>query len=150
MPRSVTRKTGRKPLTREMLLPLPVAKFRAVSLENHLALVAMRTGNGNVDQMSCLLKTVYLAWFMHDGATGDDRGLFRDAESALECSATRAERGDGWTFSDGDSAAVERVLAVHDGQLASMPSHRYTAAWERLQRFITSDARSPFPALETA
>jgi hypothetical protein len=40
MPRSSSghsnRKTARKPLTREMLLPLPVGTAREASLENHL------------------------------------------------------------------------------------------------------------------
>jgi hypothetical protein len=56
------------PLTKKMLLPLPVTKARTVSLENHLALVrcAMFTGT----PMSCLLKTVYLACFLYEALPG--------------------------------------------------------------------------------
>lgn len=145
-----TGRAARKPLTREMLLPLPVAKTRALSLENHLALVAMRTGNGNVDQMSCLLKVVYLTWFMIDDPAAGELPLFHQAEAALERSTTRAECREGWTLPDDDCRAIERILVLHDHQLASLPSHRYTSAWERLTRFIASPNRSPLPELEPA
>ncbi|KVM16629.1 hypothetical protein WL05_28310 [Burkholderia ubonensis] len=79
MSRSPARPSRRKPLTREMLLPLPVSKVRALSLENHLALAAMRSGSGNVDQMSCLLKVVYLAWFLLDDPATERAQVFRDA-----------------------------------------------------------------------
>ena len=90
-----------------MLLPLPVAKVRSMSLENHLALAAMRTGNGNVDQMSCLLKAVYLAYFLRE-ATCDHCGMqaFRASEAALERSATRAQMGHKWTLPGGRPIAA--------------------------------------------
>ncbi|MBS2132098.1 hypothetical protein KEX41_28335 (plasmid) [Burkholderia thailandensis] len=150
MSRSSGRPSRKKPLTREMLLPLPVAKSRALSLENHLALVAMRTGNGNVDQMSCLLKVVYLAWFMLDEPVADEPPLFHQAEAALERSTTRAEHREGWTLPDDDCQAIEQILVLHDRQLASLPSHRYMSAWARLTRFIASPNRSPLPELELA
>jgi hypothetical protein len=42
--------------------------------------------------------------------------------------------------------AVERVLVLHDGQLAAVPKFRYLEAWDRLQRFVASNMRSPIPA----
>ncbi|WP_434116201.1 hypothetical protein [Paraburkholderia caffeinilytica] len=131
-----------------MLLPLPTAKMRAVSLENHLALAAMRTGNGNVDQMSCLLKAVYLAWFLRDGGAGEHVDFFREAECALECYATHAEQHRGWALAEDECGAIESILALHDRQLISIPAHRYAAAWEQLKRFIESDAKSPLPVAQ--
>lgn len=145
MSRSSARPSRRKPLTREMLLPLPISKVRALSLENHLALAAMRSGSGNVDQMSCLLKVVYLAWFLLDDPATVRLQAFREAEAALERSAARSERKDGWTLPDGDCVAIEQILVQHDQQLASLPSHRYTSAWVRLTQFIASREQSPFP-----
>lgn len=54
-----------------MLLPLSPAKVRSLALENHLALATMRSGKGNVDQMSCLIKTVYLTYFRRDTVHAD-------------------------------------------------------------------------------
>ncbi|WP_234480929.1 hypothetical protein [Paraburkholderia nemoris] len=45
--------------------------------------------------------------------------------------------------SEEDHSVLEKILALHDQQLALMPSHRYTAAWERLQHFLRSDDWSP-------
>jgi hypothetical protein len=50
------------PLTHAMLLPMPVELARKVSLQNHLALVALRQGQGNADLVAELLKTVYVAY----------------------------------------------------------------------------------------
>ena len=141
-----SRKPGRKPLTRDMLLPLPVAETRPISLENHLALVAMRGGHGNADLMICLLKAVYLSYFLHEAAYGRT-GLdpFREAEAVLQHSVTRAERNEGWWIPQADSAILEAILTLYDGQLASMPAHVLAAARARLQRYLASDLISPIP-----
>jgi hypothetical protein len=54
------RKAGRTtpPLTREMLLPMNADVVSKVSLHNHMALVALRQGQGNADLVAELLKTV--------------------------------------------------------------------------------------------
>jgi hypothetical protein len=98
---------------------------RTLSLENHPAFAAMRTGNGNVDQMICLLRVVYLAWFLSDATPGGtDLEAFREAERVLEHCAVRAEHRHGWTLPQEDHGILEQILALHDQQLASIPSHR--------------------------
>ncbi|MFM0557379.1 hypothetical protein P0D69_41505 [Paraburkholderia sediminicola] len=127
-------------------MPLPVAGARAVSLENHLALVAMRSGHGNPDVMSCLLKSVYLACFLHEAVHGHI-GLepFREAEGALTRCVMQAELSEEWLLPDDENTILARILTLHDQQLASMPAHLVTAARERLYRFIASDVGSPIP-----
>jgi hypothetical protein len=49
---------------------------------------------------------------------------------------------------DHEQASVERLLAVHDEQLAAVPKYRYLAAWDRLQRLVTGAAHSPIPVAE--
>ncbi len=66
--RRTTHKPGRKPLTKNMLLPLPVERVRALSLENHLFLAAIRDGHGTENVAMNLLRVLYLAWFMRDAA----------------------------------------------------------------------------------
>ncbi len=132
-----------------MLLPLPRATTRLMSLENHLALVAIRSGNGEADHVSCLLKVVYLAWFMLDKPTPDERALLLLAEEVLDRSMTEAAHGGQWRLSDDDYAVIEQVLTFHDRQLDSLPSHRYALAWQRLTRLaIGSGLQSlPMPGL---
>lgn len=113
---------GRAGLTKEMLLPLSIEKVRALSLENHMALAMVRSGNGNCDQVVCLLRVVYLAFFMRgETASGSDLDLYRRAEAVLDVCIGRAERGEAWTLREDELADVERVLVVHDEQLAAIP-----------------------------
>ncbi|CAE6845410.1 hypothetical protein R75461_07227 [Paraburkholderia nemoris] len=142
--RRTEHKPGRKPLTRAMLLPLPVSQVRALSLENHLTLAAMRSGHGSTEVAMNLLRVLYLSYFMRDAADDErDLEVFREAEAALARCRIRANRHLGWTLPEEDQRVLEQILALHDGQLASLPSHRYTGAWERLQRFLRSDDWSP-------
>ncbi|WP_429322817.1 hypothetical protein [Paraburkholderia sp. GAS448] len=54
-----------------MLLPLPATEVRALSLENHLALAAMRSGHGTISLAMHLLRVLYLAWFLRDATEGE-------------------------------------------------------------------------------
>ncbi len=143
----VSRDARRKPLSKDMLLPLPTAKVRAMSLENHLALAILCRGQGNVEQIFYLLRVVYLTYFLRD--TADQEGgidMFRAAEEVLERSVTRAEQGREWSLCDDGCALLQQLLALHDRQLAAAPVHRFQSAMERLQRFASSDAPSPIGA----
>jgi hypothetical protein len=118
-----------------MLLPLPETDARATSLENHLALVTLRAGHGNTDQMSTLLRAVYIACLLHEAAHG--RGaleFFRQAGEVLTQSIRRAEREEGWGLPDADGLVLEEILTLYDEQLASTPVHRVAAAHARLRR----------------
>ncbi|RQR38969.1 MULTISPECIES: hypothetical protein [unclassified Burkholderia] len=133
-----------------MLLPLSIEKVRSLSLENHMALAVVRSGNGDCDQVTCLLRVVYLAFFMRSETTsGSDLDLYRRAETVLDACIARAERGEAWALYENELADVERVLVVHDEQLAAIPKHRYLAAWDRLQRSVMGGGRSPIPTRDT-
>jgi hypothetical protein len=130
-----------------MLLPLPLVKVRAMSLEHHLALAALHSGLGSVEQMNVLFKVVFLAYFMADEAREPvDLDMFRDAEAALEGCGLRGHRDGNWILSASDHAVLAPILVLHDRQMGSMPSWRYGEAWTRLHAFLRSDAPSPLPA----
>lgn len=133
--------------TKEMLLPLSSAKVRTLSLENHLALATVRAGRGDFDQLCCLIRLVYLAYFMRsETASGADLEPYRHAEAALDACIKRVERGKPCLLLEREQAVVERVLVLHDEQLAAVPKFRYLQAWEQLQRFVASGKHSPIPA----
>ncbi|MPV71349.1 hypothetical protein [Burkholderia sp. BE17] len=134
-----------------MLLPLSTEKVRALSLENHLAFATVRAGRGDAEQIINLLRVVYLAFYLREEtASGADLDLYRQAEAALDACVERAKQGERWLLFDCEQAAVESLLVVHDAQLAAISKHRYLAAWDRLQRFVTGTGRSPIPAAEVA
>lgn len=149
MGRNAIKRGGRAVLTKEMLLPLPTGKVRTLSLENHLALATIRAGRGGTDQIINLLRVIYLAFYLRDEtASGVDFDLYRKAEAALDACIERMAQGEKWLLLDHEQTAVERVLIVHDEQLAAVPKHRYLAACDRVQRFVTSEGRSPIPVSE--
>ncbi|WP_244136578.1 hypothetical protein [Burkholderia sp. BCC0405] len=149
MTRSVMRRGGHVGLTKEMLLPLSTEKVRSLSLENHMALAVVRSGNGDCDQVTCLLRVVYLAFYMrNETASGFDLDLYRRAEAVLDACIARAECDEPWMLQENEAAHVERLLVVHDEQLAAVPKHRYLAAWDRLQRFVNGTRLSPIPNVE--
>ncbi|WP_321896989.1 hypothetical protein [Burkholderia cepacia] len=131
-----------------MLLPLPLTRIQAISLEHHLALAAIARGHGNVDLMVCLLKAVYTAWYLRAELPDDADSLpFQSAEAALERCIARAERGEAWDLLDTDKTAIEAVLVLHDRQLAIVPAHRFLTALDMLNRFAVQGLKSPIPPL---
>ncbi len=101
----------------------------ALRLENHLALAVVRAGSGDFEQISCLLRVRYLAYFLRDAtAAGTNLDVYRHAEAVLDNCVARAERGEAWTLRDDEVVTLERVLVLHDAQLPAVPMHRYQSA----------------------
>jgi hypothetical protein len=131
------------PLTRAMLLPTHAATTRACSLANHLALAALRRGQGNLELVGRLLKTVYLTYLVGGAGQGwADVEPFLTAEVALTASMMRARSDDRWRVDEADCASLETILALHDTQLASVPVHVIETAKLRLTREV-QDNRTP-------
>lgn len=150
MSRSRSNTSTRRPLAKSDLLPLRTDHVRSLSLENHLALAAVCSGQGSDDQISCLLRAVYLAFFMREATRiGGDLELFRQAEDVLDECISRAERGEAWALHDDEHQAIERVLLLHDEQLAAIPQFRYVEAWGKLQRYMAGGFRSPIMQSQT-
>lgn len=127
------------------LLPPTLESVRSLSLRNHLALAALRAGSGNGHLLSDLIRVLYLAWYLREAGFGAvDRLLFPEAAEALERSAARATADDVWQVGPDDAAILERLLALHDQQLASTPVGVMLAAQRRLLRFATSDRKTPW------
>lgn len=122
MSKPASRRYGRAVLTKAQLLPIATEKIRALSLENHLALSVVRAAVGGFEQMSCLLRAVYLAYFLrNETPAGMDPDVYRRAEAVLDRCITRVERGETWALAGDDVAVLERVLVLHDEQLAAVP-----------------------------
>ncbi|MGN5643414.1 hypothetical protein [Burkholderia multivorans] len=126
------------------MLPLPPAKVRDTSLENHLALVVVNAGEGGNDQMSCLLRVVYLAYYLRDEtASGADVRLYRQAEQALNTCIERAVQSHNWALLEDEQELLGQVLSRHDEQLATVPAYRYVRAWEQMRAFLKAERASP-------
>ncbi|WP_141715789.1 hypothetical protein [Burkholderia ubonensis] len=91
-----------------------------------------------------MFHAIYVAYFVHEAIVGRrNLDVFRVADAALHESAARGKASDVWEISDDGSAAIERVLLMHDQQLTNAPVHIIASAQERPDRFLTTDELSP-------
>lgn len=136
----------RKHLTKAMLLPMAEASAREQSLSSHLALVACRDGHGNRHLFNELMRTVYVAWFLQrDGYGKEPATSFKTAEYAVEAALELAHASQEWVLAEDTVPVFERLLALHDWQLATAPLHKVIHAERRLRQFLAGSASSPIP-----
>lgn len=128
------------------VLPTAAARVRCTSLKSHLALAVLRDGRDTIEQLATMLKAVFVAYFLCD-CRPDDITPYTDAEAeaALNRCIRRAERGEPLTPDAGEATLLERVIAIHDAQLASVPARRYLSAWEQLHRMPAEGIAWPLP-----
>ncbi|QVN21312.1 hypothetical protein [Burkholderia pyrrocinia] len=132
--------------TREMLLPLSTHIVRSLSLENHLALAAIRTGWGAPRIMKVLTRALYMTYFLIERVASDDEmALFRDAEAVLDQSISTAEKAGTWEVTAEQSPILEKILLWFDEAVSRVPMCRYIECMERFYRFAQSAEKSPFP-----
>jgi hypothetical protein len=127
----------RRLLKRSDLLPMSAPAFRAASLRNHLALVALRQGFGHAETAADLLKTVHLTYFIC-GIDADERSLETcvAAELTIKASVAHAKMAGEWTLKPEHAHYVEKMLCQHDAQLATLPLRTIDAAGRRLSQML--------------
>ena|SRR5471032_1871769 len=131
------RKSARSspPMTRAMLLPMSFALAQKISLKNHMALVALRQGLGNLDLAGELLKTIFLVSYLVDEQTLSIHGaVFASSESTLRALINCAASNGDWRLDDAQCPPIEAVLSLHDAQLAWLPTYLIDGAQRRLTR----------------
>jgi hypothetical protein len=135
---------NRKPLSKSSLLPMPSHSARELSLAHHLALVACRSDNGSRHQINELVRSVYMAYNLQRMGFGDiPFECYEHAEAALENTAAVAAKSGKWILSEQDAPVIERLLSLHDKQLAEAPLRRVVAAERQLRQFLAGAGASP-------
>ena len=135
---------SKKPLSKDMLLPLAATVARKKSLEHHLALASLQNGRGTADAASKLFQTIYLAYYAHEAIIGrHDLDQFRAAEAAVVECAVAGKKTGAFEIPASSRAAVEHVLLMHDQQLATVPAHVIATAHVRLAQFVATEKLSP-------
>lgn len=141
---------GRPAIPKAMLLPLSTDHVRRLQLQHHLALAALASGHGNVEQLSCLMSVVQLSNLLRDDAVPvDGPDLHEQAIDALNACLARAACDDIWSLRVEEQRPIAQLLVVHDAQLASVRMYRYLEAWERLQHTGASDDSLADPRVDT-
>jgi len=136
----------RQPLTKAMLLPMDQASAREQSLSYHLALAVCRDGHGNGHLFNELICVAYITWFLQQAGYGNERvECYKMAEYAVEAALELADTLDEWTLAKDAIPVFERLLALHDAQLATAPLHKVIEAERQLRHFLAGTATSPIP-----
>lgn len=138
MPGKHGKGAARRHLTREMLLPIPAAKAQMRSMRAHLALVALRKGQGNGSLAGELVKSVYMTWLLARDSGGTDPAIFETAELGLQRCIELAPQIGVWKVNEAAYVALEAVLRMQDEQLATVPAHLIRRAAAKLEHIIDS------------
>ncbi|MBN3855097.1 hypothetical protein G3N59_17085 [Paraburkholderia sp. Ac-20340] len=134
--------------TRGKFLPLPAPIVRATSLQNHLALEALRSRHGASLHATFLFRAVYLTYLLCDANDQHKKtDTFQEAEAALGQCSHRAQAGGSWQLPESDIDVFHCVLTLHDKQLQSVPAHLYEAACEQLLNYVVNGGEPVIQAL---
>ena len=129
-----------------MLLPMDKAAAKEQSLSYHLALDVCRRGHGSWHLFNELIRTAYVSWFLQkDGYGSEPVEHFKMAEYAVEAALELAHESSEWVLAEDAVPAFERLLALHDAQLAVAPLHKILEAERRLTQFLAGTESSPIP-----
>jgi hypothetical protein len=138
---------GRRPLNKEMLLPMPKANVDSIMIEVHLALSALCAGNGTVALKDRMLVALYMTYFLRQETLGpDDLEPFYAAEDALIRCTARGEAGQPWSLPPEDVQVMREIVSLYDTLTSTLPMFRLAQAWERLTKFSRGERFSPLPA----
>ncbi|WP_233852898.1 hypothetical protein [Paraburkholderia sp. HD33-4] len=122
------------------------ASAREQSLSYHLALAVCRDGHGNGHLFNELIRVVYVAWFLQQAGYGNERvECYKMAEYSVEAALELADRLNEWILAEDAIPVFERLLALHDAQLAMAPLHKVIRAERQLWHFLAGTAPSPIP-----
>jgi hypothetical protein len=115
-------------------------------LSYHLALAVCRDGHGNGHLFNELIRVAYITWFLQQAGYGKERvECYKMAEYAVEAALELADTLDEWTLAGDAIPVFERLLALHDAQLATAPLHKVIEAERQLRHFLAGTAPSPIP-----
>ncbi|WP_322014180.1 hypothetical protein [Paraburkholderia sp. J12] len=138
MPGKHGKGVSRRHLTREMLLPIPAAKAQMRSMRAHLALVAMRKGQGNGSLAGELVKSVYMTWLLARDSGCTDPAIFEAAEIGLQRCIELVPQDGLWKVDETACVALEAVLRMQDEQLATIPAYLLRRAAAKMEHVIDS------------
>jgi hypothetical protein len=121
--------------SKAQLLPIPRAKADDLSLRYHIALEAMRTGNGYLAAVHTLAALMLLTkCLIADGyGTLSNESLMASELTIVAAFDAGRERNE-WGFDDAGYQRFVAVVNVHDFQLYTAPLAAIVAAGDRLDR----------------
>lgn len=121
---------------RALLLPMPRAEADRLALQVHIALDAMRTGQGNAAAAQTLCQMMILTGLLAE--TGYGEATFeqmREAEAVICAAFDRGREAGVWTLDEEGFQQFAVIVSTYDGQLRRAPLAAIVEASDRLERF---------------
>ncbi|WP_429289886.1 hypothetical protein [Paraburkholderia sp. CI3] len=123
------------------LLPMPRATSDELSLQAHVALDAMRRGQGNVSAAQTLCQVMILTGLLAEAGYGS--ATFEQMQCAERVITSAFDRGRDsgvWMLDDDGFAQFATIVATYDYQLQRAPVAAIADASERLDRFRAGES----------
>ncbi|WP_233869619.1 hypothetical protein [Paraburkholderia adhaesiva] len=126
----------RKPHTAAQLMPLRRSVVEHLSLQQHCALAAFRDGRGSLDQISILMRAIYLPFLMSRAGhrRKADPAPYRAAEAMLYRCLVRGQTGQEWRLEAGEAVHFAALVVRYDTKLQACRTHVYDEAVLALMR----------------
>lgn len=96
----------------------------------------MQCGQGNVELLGELMKTVYLTYLLSAANRPDLADGFAAGQKALNDNFATGPINDKWVLDAAIATALQPILLEHDAQLARRPLHVIEANQDRLTKML--------------
>ncbi|AFT90447.1 MULTISPECIES: hypothetical protein [Paraburkholderia] len=127
--------------SKTLLLPLPRAEADKLSLQVHIALDAMRRGQGNVSAAQTLCQVMIVTGLLAEVGYGCATfEQMQRAEQVLSAAFDRGRDTGTWLLDDEGFEEFATILATYDGQLRRAPLAAIANASEKLERFRAGES----------
>jgi hypothetical protein len=147
--KKTSRGSPRAALTKEKLLPPTAGSAREVSLRNHLALAACRSGAGSTALLGEMFIVASLSWFLREAGFGDEPDSFyHDVQGALERCVALTFSSEAWSIESADEVILAGLLCFYDQQFAAAPVYVMDGARKRILRLAQAKWMLPWPGRE--
>lgn len=119
-----------------MLLPVPRQTADGLALQVHVALDALRRGQGSMNDAQTMTQAMILTGFITESGYGDATAeQLSQAERAVSQVFDRGRETGQWYFDDAAFALFAPIVTAYDRQLQKAPLWAIAEASDRLNRF---------------
>jgi hypothetical protein len=124
-----------------LLFPMPRPEADRLSLHVHIALDAMRRGQGNVNAAQTLCQAMILTGLLAEAGYGIATfEQIQDAETVVSTAFDRGCDSGIWSLDDDGFRQFAAIVTMYDRQLQRAPLSAIAAASDRLDRFRAGES----------
>ncbi|MFL9966398.1 hypothetical protein PQR02_36500 [Paraburkholderia sediminicola] len=141
IPFARTSQAARARRSRALLLPMPRAEADRLALHVHMALDAMRRGQGNATAAQTLCQTMILSGLLAEAGYGEATfEQMREAEAVICAAFDRGRESCVWALEESGFEQFAVIVGMYDAQLQRAPLAAIIEASKRFERFRAGES----------